>query len=211
MRTAYRPLLLACALVAMGYSSGGWSTARAAAWTAPPGGAIFSASGNGIANTRRFHVPATWKIVYSFSHCQIPGLSIYVKGDQNDLTSDERNSGSGVQYEYGGGSVYLSLNTACNWHVTVYSGRWVVNGRGLRIAGNGITNTIAFRVPSEWQIHYSFWNCSISGFSIYLHGDADDIMSREGKRGSGVQYEHSGGIVWLAINTACFWQVKISG
>lgn len=211
MKTMLRaiPVVLAVC-VALSTPGAGHQTALAARSAARSASTILSVSGNGITNTRRFHVPGTWRIMYRFSHCSVPGFSIYVKGGPNDIASDERGSGTGVQYEYGSGNVYLTLNTACSWHVSVYSGRWVVNGPGLRISGNGITNTIAFRVPSEWQIRYSFWNCSVPGFSIYVQGGDNDIMSRDGNRGTGVQYEHTGGTLSLTINTACFWQVGIT-
>lgn len=211
MKVMYRVGLTALLMAASGWMAhNGSRPVVAAEQSVRYGAVLLSVSGNGIANTRRFHAPGTWRIVYSFSHCEIPGFAVYVKGGPDDIASDERNSGSGVQYEYRGGNVYLTMNTACSWRVTVYSGRWVVRGPGLRIGGNGITNTIAFRVPSEWKIHYSFWNCSIPDFAIYVQGGDGDILSRQGKRGSGVQYEHAGGIISLSINTACFWQVNIT-
>lgn len=184
------------------------TSARAA--SAGSGRLIFSASGNGISNTRRFQVPGTWRIAYSFSHCQIPGFDVYVKGGPDDMGTDGRSSGTGLQYEYGSGNIYLTLNTACSWHIAVYAGNWVVNGIGLTLSGNNITNTIAFRVPSEWTIRYRFWNCSIPGFDIYVGGSVDDITSKQGNGGSGVQYEHGGGTVHLTVNTACYWRISIS-
>jgi len=176
----------------------------------PAARALLSASGNGISNTRTFRAPGDWRIVYSFNHCQIPGFDIYVKRDVDDVFSTHGNSGHGTQYEHSGGRVYLTLNTACSWHVVAYAGAPIVNGPGFSTSGNGIANTVKLRVPSEWRIIYSFSGCQIPGFDIYVKGDVDDLMSKSGKSGHGVQYEHSGGTVYLATNTACSWRIRVS-
>jgi hypothetical protein len=171
---------------------------------------LLAASGNGISNTRSFNAPGDWRIAYSFNHCQIPGFSIYVKGGPDDILSTNGNSGHGTQYEHSGGHVYLSFNTACSWRVVAYAGAPIVNGIGFSTSGNGIANTVKLRVPSEWRILYSFSRCEIPGFAIYVKGDLDDIMSKNGKSGHGVQYEHSGGTVYLSTNTACSWRIRVS-
>lgn len=148
--------------------------------------------------------------MYSFNHCQIPGFDIYVKGGDSDLFSVHGNSGHGTQYVHSGGRIYLTMNTACSWRVTAYAGAPTVNGLGLSVTGNGIANTVKLRVPGNWRIKYSFNQCSIPGFDIYVKGDEMDIMSKSGSSGHGVQYEHSGGTAYLSINTACSWRVSVS-
>jgi hypothetical protein len=115
-----------------------------------------------------------------------------------------------AQYEHAGGSVYLTVNSACSWRIVAYAGAPIVNGPGFSASGNGIANTVRFRVPSEWRITYRFWQCQIPGFGIYVKGDAFDIMSKGGGSGRGVQYEHSGGTVYLTLNSACSWRVGVS-
>lgn len=178
--------------------------------TRPAAKILFSGSGNGISTTRNFQAPGDWRIVYSFSHCQIPGFDIYVKGGAGDLFSTHGNSGHGIDYVHAGGRSYLTLNTACSWRVVAYAGAPTVNGPGFHASGNGIANTVKLRVPSDWRIIYSFSQCEIPGFDIYVHGDAFDLMSKQGKSGHGVQYEHSGGTVYLTMNTACSWRVAVS-
>jgi hypothetical protein len=171
---------------------------------------LLSVSGNGITNTRSFRAPGDWRIVYSFNHCQIPGFDIYVKGGDSDLFSTHGNSGKGTEYVHSGGHVYLTMNTACSWRVVAYAGAPTLNGPGFSTSGNGIANTVKLRVPSDWRISYSFAHCSIPGFDIYVKGDAFDLMSKQGSTGHGVQYEHSGGTVYLTMNTACSWRISVS-
>jgi len=172
--------------------------------------AVLDQQGNGIGNTRKFRVPSEWRITYGFWGCQIPGFDVYVKGGPDDVMSTGGTTGHGVQYEHSGGTVYLTVNSACSWHVTVFPGGQTVNGPGLKISGNGIANAVRFRAPGEWRINYAFSHCQISGFDLYAHGDVDDIMSKSGKSGHGTQFEHSGGTVYLTINSACLWSVAIS-
>ncbi len=171
---------------------------------------LLHASGNGISNTSSFKAPGDWRIVYSFNHCQIPGFDIYVMGGATDTFSTYGNSGRGTEYVHAGGRVYLSMNTACSWSVIVYSGAPILNGPGFSVSGDGIANTVRLRVPSDWRITYRYSRCQIPGFDIYVMGDVTDIMSKAGSSGHGVQYEHSGGTIYLSMNTACSWKVGIS-
>lgn len=82
----------------------------------------------------------------------------------------------------------------------------------LDVEGTGIKTTQRFEAPDEWAVVYSF-DCSNFGqsgnFSIAIQGDAYDLAANQlSMRGHDISYEHSGGNVYLEINSECNWRVQ---
>lgn len=82
----------------------------------------------------------------------------------------------------------------------------------LDVEGSGIKTTQRFKAPDEWAIGWSY-DCSNFGtngnFAINVDGDVSDLAANVlGPRGHDVTYEHSGGDVYLQINSECDWHVK---
>lgn len=174
---------------------------------------LLSTSADGIRNTARFSAPSEWRILYSYSHCQIPGFTATVEGDAFDILDVHGGSGHGTQYEHQGGSVYLNLNTACSWHVTVLGSGGQQSHSTFRhvffsASGNGISNTRRFRAPGTWLIRWSFSHCQIPDFAVTLEGGGFDEATQAGSHGTGSTFFYKGGNVYLNLNTACDWRVQ---
>lgn len=86
----------------------------------------------------------------------------------------------------------------------------------LDVEGSGIKTTQRFQAPDEWAIAWSY-DCSGSyggngNFQIYVKGDAMDVAANAlGVSGHDVSYEHSGGSVYLEMNSECAWHVRAIG
>jgi hypothetical protein len=82
----------------------------------------------------------------------------------------------------------------------------------LDFQGNGIKQSPKFVAPREWSITYN-WSCS-NGFSfdMYIEGDTSDVVSNSNSSGNDTTYEHSGGSVYLSVNSGeCNWHVVAKG
>jgi hypothetical protein len=82
----------------------------------------------------------------------------------------------------------------------------------LDVEGSGIKTTQRFQVPDEWAIGWSY-DCSNFGgsgnFIVSVDGDVSDTAANQlGASGHDVSYEHSGGNVYLQINSECDWHVR---
>ncbi len=85
----------------------------------------------------------------------------------------------------------------------------------LDMTGNGIKTSPRFVAPSDWTIEYSY-NCTSFGFNgnfaIMVEGDTFDVAANAlGMKGQDVANEHSGGNVYLSINSECTWHVVAKG
>jgi len=75
----------------------------------------------------------------------------------------------------------------------------------LDVEGNGIKTTQRFEAPDEWALVWTY-DCSNfennGNFIINVQGDVDDLAANQlGSRGRDITYEHSGGNVYLSINS----------
>ena len=80
-------------------------------------------------------------------------------------------------------------------------------------SGSGITNSKTFSASGQISIDYSYSNCQIPGFSIYVEGaDSQDIpVTKDDSSGSGTAISYISGDVHLVMNTACHWRVSVTG
>jgi len=84
----------------------------------------------------------------------------------------------------------------------------------LDVQGSGIKTTQRFQAPDEWAIVWSY-DCSGTyggngNFAIMVEGDHMDVAANQlGVSGHDVSYEHSGGSVYLEMNSECAWHVRV--
>jgi len=82
----------------------------------------------------------------------------------------------------------------------------------LTMSGSGIQTTTKFTTPTTWTLSWSY-TCSTAGtdsgnFIVTVNGATTDGGVNElGAGSSGVQHFHSGGNVYLGINSECSWKV----
>jgi hypothetical protein len=82
----------------------------------------------------------------------------------------------------------------------------------IDVEGSGIKTTQRFVAPDEWALAWTY-DCSNFGssgnFVISVEGDSTDVAANQlGQSGHDVSYEHSGGNVYLEINSECAWHVR---
>ncbi len=90
----------------------------------------------------------------------------------------------------------------------------------LQVSGSGTKSTQTFTAPSSWTLDYSY-DCSSYGykgnFQIMTYtadGNMDfsnTPVNQLGKSGSDTEYYHSGGQLYLEINSECSWTVTAKG
>jgi hypothetical protein len=90
----------------------------------------------------------------------------------------------------------------------------------LDIDGNGTKTTEKFTTQDDWDLHYSY-DCSAFGqqgnFQVYIYnGDgslsfANSGVNQLGASGSDVDHYHTGGTLYLVVNSECRWHVQVSG
>jgi hypothetical protein len=179
---------------------------------------LLSQQGSGTASTQSFSAPTNWDLMWSYD-CSSFGSSgnfeVDVQGDLGPLGVDQLGtSGSGTEYYHQGGSYYLEVDSECSWQVTARTAAAGENGgAGISASGSGSHSTQTFKVPSTWNLAWSY-DCSSFGgsgnFAVDVQG-ADVLGVNElGNGGSGTESYHSGGTVWLEIDSECSWQVKAS-
>lgn len=89
----------------------------------------------------------------------------------------------------------------------------------LQISGTGQKSTQTFTAPSNWTLDYSY-DCSNFGykgnFQIYIYNADGSPASADGPNelgmsGSDTEYYHSGGQLYLEVNSECSWTVTAKG
>ncbi len=85
----------------------------------------------------------------------------------------------------------------------------------LKVAGSGAYSSRTFMAPPSWRLAWSY-DCSSFGaqgnFQVYIYqngvlSDSDIGANALGPKGSAVNYYHSGGRIYLEINSECSWHV----
>jgi hypothetical protein len=82
-------------------------------------------------------------------------------------------------------------------------------------SGSGMKSTQRFTVPDEWALVWSY-DCSNFGQSGNFMVDAkgsesglQPIANELGPRGHDISYLHSGGSIYLEVNSECDWRVRV--
>jgi hypothetical protein len=194
------------------------SPTRAATPTSTPAPpqTLLNQQGSGTASTASFSAPKNWDLVWSYD-CSSFGSSgnfeVDIQGNLGPLGVNQMGtSGSGTEYYHQGGSYYLEVNSECSWQVTARTAASGENGgAGLDASGSGSHSTQSFTVPTNWTLAWSY-DCSSLGssgnFVVDVQGASVLGVNELGSGGSGTESYHSGGTVWLEINSECSWQVK---
>ena len=179
---------------------------------------LLNQRGSGTASTASFSAPKNWDLVWSYD-CSSFGSSgnfeVDVQGGIGPLGVNQMGaSGSGTDYYHQGGSYYLEVDSECSWQVTARTAASGENGgAGLDASGSGAHSTQTFTVPTNWTLAWSY-DCSTFGssgnFVVNVQGASVLGVNELGSGGSGTESYHSGGTVWLEINSECSWQVKAS-
>jgi hypothetical protein len=177
---------------------------------------LLNQQGSGTASTQSFSAPTNWDLVWSYD-CSSFGSSgnfeVNVQGNLGPLGVNQMGtSGSGTEYYHQGGSYYLEVDSECSWQVTARTSASGENGgAGLSASGSGSHSTQTFTVPNTWTLAWSY-DCSSLGssgnFIVDVQGASVQGVNQLGSDGSGTETYHSGGTVWLEINSECSWQVK---
>ena len=88
----------------------------------------------------------------------------------------------------------------------------------LDVSGSGIKSTQTFTVPNEWQLVWSYSNCAggSGNFIVTVYnsdGSPNDAagVNELGASGSDTEYYHSGGGLYLEVNSECSWHVTAKG
>ena len=179
---------------------------------------LLNQQGSGTASTASFSAPKNWDLAWSYD-CSTFGSSgnfeVDVQGNLGPVGVNQMGtSGSGTEYYHQGGSYYLEVDSECSWQVTARSAASGENGEaGLSASGSGAHSTQAFTVPTNWNLAWSY-DCSAFGssgnFVVDVQGASVLGVNELGRGGSGTESYHSGGTVWLEIDSECSWQVKAS-
>ncbi len=89
----------------------------------------------------------------------------------------------------------------------------------LQVSGSGSKSTQTFMAPSTWTLDYSY-DCSSFGsqgnFQIFIFNGSGAMVplsgpNQLGMSGSDTEYYHSGGQLYLEINSECSWTVTAKG
>ena len=90
----------------------------------------------------------------------------------------------------------------------------------LQLSGSGSKSTQTFTAPSNWTLDYTY-DCSSYGYKgnfqvmTYTADGSLDFsnspVNQLGMKGSDTQYYHSGGQLYLEINSECSWTVTAKG
>jgi hypothetical protein len=186
--------------------------------TPAPPQTLLSQQGSGTASTASFSAPKNWDLAWS-SDCSGFGSSgnfeVDVQGNLGPVGVNQMGtSGSGTEYYHQGGSYYLEVDSECSWQVTARTATSGENGgAGLSTSDSGSHSTQTFTVPPNWKLAWSY-DCSAFGssgnFMVDVQGASVQGVNELGSGGSGTESYHSGGTVWLEINSECSWQLKAS-
>ena len=179
---------------------------------------LLNQQGSGTASTASFSAPKNWDLAWAYD-CSGFGSSgnfeVDVQGNLGPVGVNQMGtSGSGTEYYHQGGSYYLEVDSECSWQVTARTAASGENGgTGLSTSGSGSHSTQTFTVPANWKLawSYDFSAFGSSGnFMVDVQGALVQGVNELGSGGSGTESYHSGGTVWLEINSECSWQVKAS-
>jgi hypothetical protein len=106
---------------AAGEGAAGASVRASAAPSAPT--VLLDLKGSGIHRSKKFTAGGEWTIAYTYdcaSFGQKGNFQIFVEGDASDVAANELAAkGQGTQNEFTPGTFDLSMNSECDWHVTV--------------------------------------------------------------------------------------------
>jgi hypothetical protein len=179
---------------------------------------LLNQQGSGTASTASFSTPKNWDLGWSYD-CSSFGSSgnfeVDVQGNLGPVGVNQMGtSGSGTEYYHQGGSYYLEVDSECSWQITARAAASGENGAaGLSASGSGSHSTQTFTVPTNWKLAWSY-DCSTFGssgnFVVDVQGASVLGVNELGSGGSGTENYHSGGTVWLDIDSECAWQVKAS-
>jgi hypothetical protein len=101
----------------------GTAGASARASAAPSAVVLLDLKGSGIHRSKKFTAGGEWTIAYTYdctSFGQKGNFQIFVEGDASDVAANELAAkGQGTQNEFTPGTFDLSMNSECDWHVTV--------------------------------------------------------------------------------------------
>jgi hypothetical protein len=90
---------------------------------APSAVVLLDLKGSGIHRSKKFTAGGEWTIAYTYdctSFGQKGNFQIFVEGDASDVAANELAAkGQGTQNEFTPGTFDLSMNSECDWHVTV--------------------------------------------------------------------------------------------
>jgi len=191
-------------------------------------GFVFYTIGTFTHSSRLFHISASeWQMKWQFNcHGSRDNFIVDVLdqsgNDQGTGVNELSTGGHGTEYMHQGGTFYLTINSGCAWAIHVYAahGSWGPNGGNKivdREAGSGQHQSRLFRVPSEWQMRWSF-DCRSFGSSGNF---IVDVASQKGfttipgvnelaTSDSGTEYMHQGGTFYLRVNSECSWKIAIT-
>jgi hypothetical protein len=187
-----------------------------------------SASAGTTGNTPVFGQAGPWLMSWSYncSNFGAPGnFSVEIDQPSSDLALDigpneEGSSGSGMDYYYDPGSFQLSVNSECDWTISVAPSGDGVNGTPVTYtsAQTGDSgDTQQFSVASTWTMSWSY-DCSKFGssgnFSVNITQPAGDSTfdaapNEVGPSGSGTDTYTDHGVFSLDINSECTWSITI--
>ena len=216
----------------------GMSTAIAAdrfTFGTPMKTTLLDVNGSGAYDSANFTAPTTpdqWAITYTYDCANFGtqgnfAITVHsASGGYLDLAANQlAASGGATSYVHGGGTVYLSVDSECAWHISAWANEYptvtsappTLSKTLLDLSGNGASNTATFTapdLPGEWAITYSF-DCTSYGyqgnFALTVQtagGDYIDLVANDlAMSGNATTYVHGGGAVYLEINSECDWHV----
>lgn len=189
---------------------------------------VMSSVGTFTHSTRLFNIPTSeWQLQWRYSCKERDNFIVHVdarSGDVADFAVNELGRGGhGTEYMHQGGTFYLDIDSGCSWVIYVYapSGGSLLPIHGttmiMRDHGTGIHSSRLFRVPSEWQLRWSF-NCRSSGgsgnFIVHVTKRSGDVQQYAVNElttvDSGTEYMHQGGTFYLDITSECNWNVSVT-
>ena len=90
----------------------------------------------------------------------------------------------------------------------------------LQVSGSGTKSTQTFSAPTNWTLEYTYDCTSFSGgtgnFQVFIQKAAGGYsaltpVNQLGASGSDTEYYHSGGQLYLEVNSECSWTVTVKG
>lgn len=183
---------------------------------------VLSVQGNGAKSTAKFDAPDQWDLDWTYN-CAAFGSSgnfqVSVSGGSTNYVGVNTLGarGSGTEYYHQGDTgLYLEVNSECSWTIQVKGAAAGENGNAnLDITGDGAHTSQVFTVPDEWVLAYSY-DCSAMGgqgnFQVDISNADGSLSDNQGVNelaasGNTSQNYHSGGSLYLQINSECHWHI----
>ena len=174
--------------------------------------------------TAQFTQTGSWQMAWSFN-CSNYGsqgnFQVSINGSTGDIGPNELStSESGTDYYTDTGVFSLSVNSECNWTITVspYSPSAAVpTSPPMTITSNEIGDSgqsQQFTIGGPWAMAWSY-NCSNYGsqgnFQVSINGSTGDIGPNElGPSGTGTDNYNDTGTFSVSVNSECHWSLTIS-